>query len=178
MIQSNKQLSELAKHPVLLTTMAEQLSGSETSITLESLFDKLFNKLSLTEQKILSALTHIMTPVSARTLSTLAGIKDVEMTTQRLTDLVSKGIVSKIAEGKYEFTHLTIREYSERKLKEEPIASHGGTLYVTIDPTLFTKEDFVEFLDYLNKLYVLLGGDELVIREDEVGRFADAGVLV
>jgi len=73
---------------------------------------------------------------------------------------------------------LTIREYSERKFGEQPVASQGGMLYVTIDPTLFTKEDFVEFLDSLNTLYVLMGGEELVIREDEVGRFADVGVFV
>jgi len=179
MIRSNKRLSELAKNPVLLATMAEQLSGTElSSITLESLFDNLFAKLSLMEQRILGALTYVKIPVSARTLSTLAGIKDVDITVRHLSDLVSKGMVSQITGSKYQFTHLTIREYSERKFGEQPVASQGGMLYVTIDPTLFTKEDFVEFLDSLNTLYVLMGGEELVIREDEVGRFADVGVFV
>lgn len=179
MIQSNKQLSELAKNPVLLTNMAEQLSERDLSnITLESIFDERFGKLSTMEQRILGALTYVEMPVSARTISTLAGIKDVHTTVRHLNELASMRVVAQTTEGKYQFTHDIIRKYSERKFSKQPVTSHGGMLYVTIDPTLFTKEDFVEFLDSLNKLYVLLGGEELVIREDEVGRFVDAGVLV
>lgn len=54
----------------------------------------------------------------------------------------------------------------------------SGTLYVTFDPVLVPKEEIVEWLQTLNSLYIELGGDELLIREDEVGRFADARVCV
>ena len=40
------------------------------------------------------------------------------------------------------------------------------------------KEDFVDVLETLNVIYSQLGGDELIIREDDVGRFTKATVLV
>ena len=57
-------------------------------------------------------------------------------------------------------------------------SSNLETLYVSFDPKLMAKEDVVEFLEALNAVYAQLGGDELIIREDEIGQFSQAGVLV
>jgi hypothetical protein len=51
-----------------------------------------------------------------------------------------------------------------------------GKLRITFDPQAVHADDLVDFLAALNKLYQSTGGDELIIREGECGRFARAKV--
>jgi hypothetical protein len=177
-IRNTHNFSDLGTNPLMLSILVGQLSEAGVNdVNLESMLESLLQKCDPSEQRILWALTHFRSPVSARTLDTFAGIKNVGVTIHNLERLASKGLIIR-TEDKYEFVHLTIREYCERKLHYEHIYEEGGTLYLTVDPTLFPKEDIIEFLESLNALYVLIGGEELIIREDEIGRFAVAEVLV
>lgn len=125
---------------------------------------------------MLEALADIDGPATVRIISTLVGVPGPELAAS-LKELLSKGFITK-TDDRFFFAHAAIRDAVRAKLESRQKPTTVGTLYVTIDSSLMAKEDFVELLEVLNAIYVNLGGDELVIREDEIGRFAHAGVLV
>ena len=186
-------VAETGGHPLALQLIAGQLTsgGSADEIvqklrsglteptsgnTINATLDYTFNALSVEERKVLSAVAHFGdTPVTIRTLSTLSGVPDSSDLLPVVQELARHAVI--LLDEERISMHSLVREYlHQRSASEQPTAHH--TLYITIDPALMAKEDFVEVLETLNELYTQLGGDELIIREDEIGRFTKAGVLV
>ena len=114
-------------------------------------------------------------PVSLRMLGTILGLTDTLKVDSLVERLSYFGLVR--VENQRISTHPLLREFIVQRVPSGS-PSTSGTLYITVDPSLMGKEDFVEVLDTLNAIYAHLGGDELLIREDEIGRFTKAGVLV
>ena len=179
-------------HPLVLSLIAGQLqTGATPSAVLQNLrsdpshpahnasikqtLDYTYDTLSQEERHVLSAIAEFGdSSVSIRTVSMLVGIRDTSDVLRRVEGLAARGVVS--LDGDRVSTHPLIREYLKQLGDHSESAPH--TLYITVDPELMAKEDFVEFLDALNVLYTQLGGDELIICEDEIGRFTKTGVLV
>lgn len=63
---------------------------------------------------------------------------------------------------------------AEKPLSDKPVLLESEIvkdLILTIDPKVVTKDDTLELLSYLNKIYQALGGEELIIKEDQVRVF-------
>lgn len=128
--------------------------------------------------KVLEVLSHLNGPSTVKSISILVPPEQRMSLDATLQELVSSGLLTETEDGRFYFAHKTLKEAAEQQFQSSQAAEEDGVLYITVDPSLMAKEDFVELLDVLNALYVDLGGDELLIRQDEVGHFAGVGVLV
>jgi len=188
---ASKAIQDLQGHPLALALLVRTVQARGISVVDDlmgiadhgvlgavALLNALLARVPAADQAVLAALAYCPAPVSARTVSTIAGVRDIRTVEAALGRLVENGLAVESPEARFVVAHELIRI----RLREMPIAllppQQPGALYITIDPSLVDKDDFVELLQALNGLYVSLGGEELVIREEEVGHFASAEVLV
>jgi hypothetical protein len=185
--------SEAGGHPLALRLIAGQLNSgvdadpilrelrlnmphSEPSGSLMEALERCYATLSPPERDLLKSLALFEgSPVTIRTLSTALGDIDLPAVQRDAAHLKQLGILQ-VVNGRLTL-HAVVIEYLKEKDRNADVAP-SATLYITVDPSLMAKEDIGELLDALNMLYSRLGGDELLIREDEIGHFTRAGVLV
>lgn len=185
--QGTKQLAEAARlvvnllkeaaesgHPATILTVAQ--GGSAKSITVEKLMQQEVPKLTPAQRAVLHALSRFQTAVSLADIAPLLGGVDKAAADEAWSALAKTSLVV-ANKDKLIIAHKVIQEYFRREIAEP--ADTPGTLYITLDPAVIPKEDVVELLDTLNRIYHSLGGSELVIRDDGTARFlSSAEVLV
>lgn len=66
------------------------------------------------------------------------------------------------------FSHKLLKDYYSKFFFGKPENEISKTLDVYIDTSFFTKDEILNFFGILNETYQALGGDELIIREDEI----------
>ena len=160
----------------IVQTLRSSLTEPGSGNTISETLDYTFNALSDDEREVLSAVAQFGdTPITIRTLSTLSGVADSSDLLPVVQELARHAVI-RFDEDRISM-HPLVREHLHQIGASDQSTEHH-TLYITIDPALMAKDDFVEVLETLNALYTQLGGDELIIREDEIGRFTKAGVLV
>lgn len=164
----------------LLLSLAVQSWLHQNTIpdSIEATVKHAFDSLSEPARNVLEALAHLHGPSTERTIRTLIPREQWQYLDATLEKLFKTGFLAREEDGRLYFVHRSLVEYLETCLGHENGDGDDGVLYITVDPSLIAKEDFVELLDVLNSIYSDLGGDELLIRQDEVGHFASAGVLV
>lgn len=168
--------------PLLLNLVATQwrlagtIPSSPPDATVSDIVSRTIGLLGSVDKEVLEALSLLRAPASERSISTLIPSRDVRNLPKSLQRLIEFGFVHEADDRRFQ-VHPSIRDVVLERMNKET-NRQGGTLYLTIDPSLMSRDDFVEFLDALNSLYVDIGGSELIIREDEVGLFAGTGVLV
>lgn len=177
-IGNRPDLHEACMNPALLHMFLSRWPETGEPIAdLHSYLESLADTLDADAKRVLFDMSHFDAPVSVRTISTITGQKDMNRTRQALDRLVASGLLT-CADDRYYFAHRLIKELAHQSSRRETALGPGGKLYITVDPTLMDKEDVVELLDTLNQIYSHLGGEEIIIREDELGKFAAAEVLV
>ncbi len=172
----------LGGNPLLLRLLAANWQGgvispAEMPGSLEDFFEAALAARSDRDIEVLEALASFDGPVSARSVSAIVGERDCAQTERRLAELRSAGMVT-VVDDRYHVVHAALADFIRKRSSARKQQGGQGSLFLMIDPSLMCKEDIVDLLETLNAIYARLGGDELVIREDEVGRFAAAGVPV
>jgi hypothetical protein len=171
-------MKESKGNPLILRLLAEQVirAGKPDD---EFLNDRLAMELATApslSSDVLQTLALFARPVSARELHTLISDASQSEVDRTLRRLVTRGVLL-AGDDLFYFAHVGLREYAQQHARRLP-AEESGTLYITFDPKVIPKEEILELLATLNALYASLGGDELIVKDDEVGAFSSAAVAV
>lgn len=165
-----------ANSPILATLVADLWSWhKEIPANIEDFSEILLSRLDSEQQKIVFAIATVDSLIFIRTLETLTDINRTELLEQLAKSPLSNLLV--LESGFLRLVHKAIEDAIRRRCESLASESNSGALYIALDPSMFVKEDVVELLEALNEVYESLGGEKLVIREDEVGRFVRAGLL-
>lgn len=183
--------SKFGKNPFVLNLLARTIieRGGEinldklieegfkhSAMSLESVFDSYFADITEQEKVILYHLSMFDRIVTLEHLSYVSGVALPKLA-KFMEGLSKKGLVIK-TDDTISFVHVTLKEYAKAKLAPPKTQSKSGTLFITFDPEFIDKEDSVELLGTINDIFRALGGEEIIIREGEIGVFDHATGLV
>ncbi len=135
---------------------------------LAEIIKNIWGNISDTSKHFIRTLLLFENTVSVEKLSLLVDINEEDFL-DSINELKSLGIIS-ITGNLLSLTHILIKESLTSFLNQESGIS-GNTLDIYVDLNYVKSEYVVELLNTLNELYQTIGGEELIIEENEIGVF-------